>query len=91
MDYKEHRKIVICYNPPKQESNQIETNEFLAWAKSDIKAGEKRGRGNALGNIKKAIHSRIDEIIASTPLVFVISGSKLDGLLPKSNFNFIFS
>jgi len=70
MVYEEHKKIVICYTPPKQEGNQIEPNEFLAWAKSDINAGGKRGRGNALGNIKKAIHSRIDEIIASTHLVF---------------------
>jgi len=70
MVYKSHKKIVICYPHPKQDSNQIQPKEFIAWAKSDIKGADKRGRGNALGNIKKAIHSRIDEIINSTHLVF---------------------
>jgi len=70
MVYENHKKIVICYSHPKQDSNQIKPKEFIAWAKSDIRGGDNRGRGNALGNIKKAIHSRIDEIIASTHLVY---------------------
>jgi len=70
MDYTTQRNIVICYIPSEQESNQVKPIEFLAWAKSDIKAGDRRGRGNALGNIKKAMHSRIDEIITSTHLHF---------------------
>ena len=46
------------------------SEKFLAWAKTDLKGSEKRARGNALSNIKKAIHSRIDEIINSTHIVY---------------------
>lgn len=70
MVYEKEKKIVLCYHPPKIDRNQVKPMEFLQWAKSDLNGGDKRSRGNALGNIKKAIHSRIDEIINSTHLVF---------------------
>ena len=69
MVYDEEKEIVLCYPPPKIDRNQVKPTEFLDWAKSDL-TGDKRSRGNALGNIKKAIHSRIDEIINSTHLIF---------------------
>ena len=68
--YEEEIEIVLCYPPVKIDRNQVKPNEFLKWAISDLKGGDKRSHGNALGNIKKAIHSRIDEIINSTHLVF---------------------
>lgn len=70
MVYEEEKEIVLCYTPAKIDRNQVKPTEFLQWAKSDLNGGDKRSRGNALGNIKKAIHSRIDEIINSTHLVF---------------------
>jgi hypothetical protein len=70
MTYEDHKKIVLCYPPKKPDRNQIKPTDFLYWAKLDLKGGGKRERGNALGNIKKAIHSRIDEIINSTHLIF---------------------
>ncbi len=70
MEYENHKKIVICYPQPKLDKSQISPKEFLKWAKSDLKKSQdKRALGNALGNIKKAIHSRIDEIINSTHIV----------------------
>ena len=67
---KEEKKYIsICY-PASDIPNIIKPLEFLAWAKTDLKGSEKRARGNALSNIKKAIHSRIDEIINSTHIVY---------------------
>lgn len=40
----------------------ISPDEFLKWAKQDIKGGGRRSIANALTNAKRAIHARIDEI-----------------------------
>jgi hypothetical protein len=50
----------------KTDNSFVTAKEFLVWAKEDLKTNDKRSIGNGLGNIKKAIHSRIDEIIDST-------------------------
>lgn len=42
---------------------QISPREFLEWAKQDLIDDNKRNIGNAIGNIKKSIHCRIDELI----------------------------
>ncbi len=64
--------IVICYSNFEsfQSNRQIIPKEFLSWAKSDLKGGNKRSLGNTLGNIKKALHSRIDEIIRLTNITY---------------------
>ncbi len=41
----------------------ISPNEFLKWAKQDIKGGSKRSIANAITNTKRAIHARMDEIL----------------------------
>lgn len=41
----------------------ISPDEFLKWAKQDIKGGDRRSIANALSNTKRAIHARIDEIL----------------------------
>lgn len=43
----------------------ISPDEFLNWAKHDIKGGSRRSIANALTNAKRAIHGRIDEIITA--------------------------
>ena len=68
MEYGDPKKVVFCYPLYRSKTSQVKPNDFLKWAKSDVKGSDKRARGNALGNIKKAIHCRIDEIINSTHL-----------------------
>ncbi len=46
--------------------NSVTPFELLEWAKEDIKITDKRAIGNAVGNIKRSIHCRIDEIIENT-------------------------
>ena len=41
----------------------ISPDEFLKWAKQDIRGGGRRSIANALTNTKRAIHARIDEIL----------------------------
>jgi len=41
----------------------ISPNEFLKWAKQDIKGGNPKNIANDLSNTKRAIHARIDEIL----------------------------
>jgi len=41
----------------------ISPNDFLNWAKEDIKGGGQKNIANALSNTKRAIHARIDEIL----------------------------
>jgi hypothetical protein len=53
-------------NPP----GRVKPGQFLTWAEKDLAGGDERGRGNALGNVKKALHSRVDEIIAKTHVRF---------------------
>jgi len=65
--------ITICYPHLRTGTNKssiIGPSDFLSWAKSDLKGGDKRSIGNALSNIKKAIHSRIDEIIGLTHVAY---------------------
>lgn len=50
--------------------NKISSKDFLDWAKTDLKGSDRRSRGNGIGNIKKVIHSRMDEIIAKTHLKY---------------------
>ena len=44
----------------------VSAEEFLKWARSDLKGGGRRECGNALGNIKKALHAKIDDLIYRT-------------------------
>ncbi len=45
---------------------QIRPKEFIDWAVQDVRAGGRRGQANALGNLKRALHARMDEIIEQT-------------------------
>jgi hypothetical protein len=68
-------------------NSTITPNDFLEWAKRDFKGGDNRSLGNCLGNIKKSIHSRIDEIINQTRVIhcndwnkFSLTDTKLECL-----------
>ena len=50
----------------KENVDKVSPREFLEWAKHDLKNNNKQAIGNSLGNLKKAIHCRIDEIIDKT-------------------------
>jgi hypothetical protein len=63
-------QVVGLFEPETHVPDQVAPREFLAWAEKDLSSGDKRGRGNALGNVKKALHSRVDEIIAKTHVRF---------------------
>jgi hypothetical protein len=56
----------------KQNNNPffVTPREFLDWAKKDLETNDRRSIGNAIGNIKKAIHCRIDEIIDCTHIKY---------------------
>jgi len=58
--------INICYPIHTCSNKAVASHEFLTWAKSDLKGSDRRAMGNALSNIKKSIHSRIDEILNLT-------------------------
>ena len=60
----EIKLINICYPIHTSSKRVVSSHEFLSWAKSDLKGGNRRAMGNALSNIKKSIHSRIDEILS---------------------------
>ena len=60
----EIKLINICYPIHTSSKRVVPSHEFLSWAKSDLKGGDRRAMGNALSNIKKSIHSRIDEILS---------------------------
>ncbi len=62
--------INICYLIRTPSNRLVSSQEFLSWAKSDLKGGDRRAMGNALSNIKKSIHSRIDEILSLSHLSF---------------------
>ncbi len=63
-------KIVGRYEAECADSRRVSPKEFLDWAEKDLAAGDKRGQGNSLGNVKRALHSRIDQIIAKTHVQF---------------------
>jgi hypothetical protein len=48
----------------------VKPRDFLSWAKSDLKGSDRRAVGNALGNVKRALHSQIDEVIRKTRVRF---------------------
>jgi hypothetical protein len=62
--------VIGLYEPTPSRSATIAPKEFLSWAEKDLKSQDKRARGNALSNIKKALHARLDEIIARTHVRF---------------------
>ena len=62
--------INICYPIHTPSNRVVSSQEFLSWAKSDLKGGDRRAMGNALSNIKKSIHSRIDEILSLSHISF---------------------
>lgn len=66
----EIKLINICYPIHTPSNRVVPSQEFLSWAKSDLKGGDRRAMGNALSNIKKSIHSRIDEILSLSHISF---------------------
>jgi hypothetical protein len=59
-------EVSICFAVATKESlnkRRIIPVDFLNWAKLDIKNNDRRGIANAITNAKRAIHSRIDEIL----------------------------
>ncbi len=58
------------WSPHSTNDSAISAIEFLLWAKTDLKGNDRRSIGNALGNIKKTIHRRIDEMISKTHVPF---------------------
>jgi len=66
----EIKLINICYPIRTPSKRLVSSQEFLSWAKSDLKGSDRRAMGNALSNIKKSIHSRIDEILSLSHLSF---------------------
>ena len=42
---------------------EIEASQFLSFAKQDLEEGSERGRVNAVGNARRAIACRVDEIL----------------------------
>jgi len=61
----------------------VSSEEFLRWAKSDLKGGGRRECGNALGNIKKAIHAKIDDLVFKTHARFGNNWNPLCGTETK--------
>lgn len=62
---------IFCVTPPYANCpERIKPLDFLAWAKTDLKGSDGRSIGNAVGNIKKAIHARLDEIISNIHVTY---------------------
>ena len=53
----------LVVDPPPSFQRHINVAQFLAWAKQDIKGGSRRDAINALSNVKRALHARIDEVL----------------------------
>ena len=51
-------------------ANFVSPNEFLEWARKDLEQKDRRAIGNTIGNLKKAIHGRMDEIINTTHIKY---------------------
>jgi hypothetical protein len=62
--------VVGLFEEESPPSEKTRPSEFLSWAELDLQGTDKRSRGNALSNIKKALHSRLDEIICKTHVRF---------------------
>lgn len=50
--------------------SRVLPSEFIEWADRDSRTGDRRAQGNAITNIKRAIHCRIDEYIGNTHVEF---------------------
>ena len=59
------KNVSTIYN-----ANFVSPNEFLEWAREDLEQSDRRAIGNAIGNLKKAIHCRMDEIINTTHIKY---------------------
>lgn len=72
MTNKEHYVfgVIGLHEPAGKKTAKVSPRDFLSWAEKDLKSSDERGRGNALSNIKKALHARVDEIIGKTHLRF---------------------
>jgi hypothetical protein len=57
---------LFLFPAAKKHPDIVSAEEFLKWARSDLKGGGRRECGNALGNIKKALHAQIDNLIYKT-------------------------
>lgn len=53
----------LVVDPPPSFQKHIHAEQFLAWAKQDIKGGGIRNAINALSNVKRALHARIDNVL----------------------------
>ena len=49
--------------PPPSFGRRITPETFLDWAKQDIRGSSPRSAVNALNNVKRALHARIDEVL----------------------------
>lgn len=68
---KHYLYAVIGLNEPSAtRAAKVSARDFLSWAGKDLKSHDKRARGNALSNIKKALHARLDELISRTHVPF---------------------
>lgn len=63
-------KVIGLIEPTKSITSKVSPKEFLSWAEKDLATSDKRARGNALSNLKKALHARLDELIERTHLRF---------------------
>jgi hypothetical protein len=62
---------IVCIPPIHTRcKDRVTPDDFLAWASRDLKGSDQRARGNAVGNIKRAIHCRLDQIIGVTHVEF---------------------
>ena len=41
----------------------ITPEQFMEWAKRDLDGGDKRAAVNALSNVKRAVHAKVDEVL----------------------------
>lgn len=62
--------LLTIYRSKNNNPNMVYPSEFLEWAKEDLKINNKRAIGNAIGNIKRSLHCRIDEIIENTHIKY---------------------
>jgi len=59
-------RVVKLSIAKRTEPEFIAPAEFLSWAATDLKGSDRRNVGNALGNVKRALHGKIDELVGRT-------------------------
>ena len=59
-------EVVGLFIAQRVEPEFVPPAEFLSWAATDLKGSDRRNLGNALGNIKRALHGKIDELVGRT-------------------------